>query len=202
VEGVAHVVASSELRRGGIVWFLQSAGRTAVGHADLEACAAALAVGEAAAIVLDLGAAPDPASARLAAWRELGRQQPVVGLLTPCSMFDAVALLHAGAWTLLDATGPPELLLAAIERALVLEASAAPARQRTATFRAQLATLTSRERDVVLHLALGQSGKDVAVALGISPHTVEVHRTRILGKMGATSMLDLAVRMAEAGELR
>jgi DNA-binding CsgD family transcriptional regulator len=48
--------------------------------------------------------------------------------------------------------------------------------------RAQL--LTSRERDVLTLVARGFAGKQVARHLGISPKTVEVHKTRIFAKLG------------------
>jgi DNA-binding CsgD family transcriptional regulator len=44
--------------------------------------------------------------------------------------------------------------------------------------------LTPRERDVLTLVARGFAGKQVARHLGISPKTVEVHKTRIFAKLG------------------
>jgi DNA-binding CsgD family transcriptional regulator len=44
--------------------------------------------------------------------------------------------------------------------------------------------LTPRERDVLTLVARGLAGKQVARHLGISPKTVEVHKTRIFAKLG------------------
>jgi FixJ family two-component response regulator len=52
-------------------------------------------------------------------------------------------------------------------------------------------TLTPREFDVLDQLASGQSNKAAARLLGISPRTVEVHRARIMEKVGARNTADL-----------
>jgi protein AroM len=44
--------------------------------------------------------------------------------------------------------------------------------------------LTPRERDVLSLVARGFAGKQVARHLGISPKTVEQHKTRIFSKLG------------------
>jgi FixJ family two-component response regulator len=51
--------------------------------------------------------------------------------------------------------------------------------------------LTARERDVLLQIAGGASNKQAGRELGISPRTVEVHRARILEKLGAKNAADL-----------
>jgi FixJ family two-component response regulator len=51
--------------------------------------------------------------------------------------------------------------------------------------------LTRRERDVLTHLVVGATSKEAARQLGISPRTVEVHRARIMEKLGARNTADL-----------
>jgi DNA-binding NarL/FixJ family response regulator len=51
--------------------------------------------------------------------------------------------------------------------------------------------LTPREREVLQLLAEGRSNKEVAVALDISPKTVETHRARIFAKLHLHSMNEL-----------
>ena len=51
--------------------------------------------------------------------------------------------------------------------------------------------LTSRERDVLGQIASGSSNKQAGRELGISPRTIEVHRARIMEKLGATNAADL-----------
>lgn len=59
--------------------------------------------------------------------------------------------------------------------------------------------LTRRELDVLRHLVTGRHGTDIAVALGISRHTVRTHVQNILGKLGAHNRLEAAALGLRAG---
>ena len=52
-------------------------------------------------------------------------------------------------------------------------------------------TLTPREREVLAQIAGGASNKEAGRQLGISPRTIEVHRARIMEKLGAKNAADL-----------
>ncbi len=58
--------------------------------------------------------------------------------------------------------------------------------------------LTPREHEVLEHIAAGGSNKEAGRRLGISPRTVEVHRARIMEKLGAKNAADL-VRIVLTG---
>jgi len=58
--------------------------------------------------------------------------------------------------------------------------------------------LTPREREVLAQIAGGASNKEAGRRLGISPRTVEVHRARIMEKIGARNAADL-VRIVLSG---
>ncbi len=60
--------------------------------------------------------------------------------------------------------------------------------------RARVASLTPRENEVFLRVADGQANKVVAIDLGISERTVEIHRSQVMQKTGARTLADL-VRM-------
>lgn len=51
--------------------------------------------------------------------------------------------------------------------------------------------LTSREREVLQLITNGQSNKEAGRELGISPRTIEVHRARVMEKLGARNTADL-----------
>jgi FixJ family two-component response regulator len=56
-------------------------------------------------------------------------------------------------------------------------------------------SLSPREREVLNLILLGETNKEVAIALGISPRTVEVHRASAMRKMGAKNTAQL-IRLA------
>ena len=74
------------------------------------------------------------------------------------------------------------------------------ARRQQASLIAELqdrfATLTSREREVVALVVSGRPNKQIAYQLKLSEMTVKVHRSQIMRKMRAKSLVDL-VRMAD-----
>ena len=51
--------------------------------------------------------------------------------------------------------------------------------------------LTPREREVLGRIIAGASNKEAGRTLGISPRTIEVHRARIMDKLGAKNAADL-----------
>ncbi|MBN9530260.1 MAG: PAS and helix-turn-helix domain-containing protein [Alphaproteobacteria bacterium] len=56
-------------------------------------------------------------------------------------------------------------------------------------------SLTPRERDVAALLIEGKTGKEIGLALGISPRTVDIYRTRLLRKYDVTNSPDLVQRL-------
>ena len=60
----------------------------------------------------------------------------------------------------------------------------------------RLASLTPREREVLVHVVAGRLNKQIAADLGTVEKTIKVHRARIMEKMAVRSLADL-VRIAE-----
>lgn len=57
---------------------------------------------------------------------------------------------------------------------------------------ARLVSLTEREREVMVLAATGHANKEIARLLGISHRTVEIHRSRVMHKMGASNLIELS----------
>jgi RNA polymerase sigma factor (sigma-70 family) len=88
-------------------------------------------------------------------------------------------------------------LCAAIETAFALEERRIERDDGRRRDSEKLDRLTAREHQVLEHAARGLHAKEIAVALGISPRTVEVHKTRIMEKLGVRNVAEL-VRFAIA----
>jgi len=86
-------------------------------------------------------------------------------------------------------------LRTAIESAFSMEGR----RLQRAAEAARLAVLTAREREVLEHAAQGLHAKEIAARLRISPRTVEVHKTRIMQKLGVRNVAEL-VRFSLSSE--
>lgn len=86
-------------------------------------------------------------------------------------------------------------LCAAIETAFALEGRRLDRYDSRRADAEKLGRLTAREREVLEHTAQGMHAKEIAAALGISPRTVEVHKTRIMEKLGVRNVAAL-VRFA------
>lgn len=85
-----------------------------------------------------------------------------------------------------------EQLLEAV-RAALIESSKRQVRASSSRQAAScLATLTEREREVMLLALAGYANKEIARRLNISYRTVELHRAHIMHKTGASSLVDLA----------
>jgi DNA-binding CsgD family transcriptional regulator len=61
--------------------------------------------------------------------------------------------------------------------------------------------ISPRELTVLQHLAAGQSNKEIARALSVSPNTVKTHTARLYEKLGASRRTDAVARARELGLL-
>jgi len=89
-------------------------------------------------------------------------------------------------------------LLVAIENALAGFRALAPPPGGAACTPPTLGQLSVREREVMTLMVRGFHNRRIAEELGISPRTVEVHKARVMDKLGAQNIVDL-VRLVDKG---
>ena len=103
----------------------------------------------------------------------------------------AVAAMRLGALDFLEKPVRHSLLLERVDEALQLDLARREVRRARALARERLTRLTPREQEVASRLALGQSNKLIAIELGLSERTVEIHRSRVMEKTASRSLAEL-----------
>jgi FixJ family two-component response regulator len=121
---------------------------------------------------------------------------PIVFLTGRGDIPMSVQAIKAGALDFLTKPVKDADLLRAVRAALERAAEQRELIMETALLRQRYSGLTPREREVMAHVVAGELNKQVAYALGIRLHTIKVHRSRVMEKMGVQSLPDL-VRAAK-----
>ena len=194
---LVHIIDDDDAVRDSLALLLDSAG-IATRTYDSATEFLALAPGLAAGCVLTDVRMPDLDG--LALQRRLtkaGVTLPVIVITGHADVPIAVAALKAGAVDFLEKPFDDERLIAAVRTALTASRDAHRQAAAAARIATRLASLTPREREVLDLLVAGNPNKTIAYHLGASPRTVEVHRARVMEKMGARSLAEL-VRMVIA----
>jgi RNA polymerase sigma factor (sigma-70 family) len=127
--------------------------------------------------------------------RGRGSQLPIIIITAHGDVPTARAAFQAEAVDFLEKPFDDAQLRAAIDTALAIEERRiehADARRNDAV---RIAKLTAREREVMEQATMGLHAKEIAARLGISPRTVEVHKTRLMAKLGVRNVAEL-VRLA------
>lgn len=103
----------------------------------------------------------------------------------------AVRAMKAGAVDFLQKPYNDQALLERIQRALELCRRRRRNLDELAQIQANYRHLTPREREVAALVVAGKANKVVAIELGVSPKTIEVHRANVMLKMRAHSLSEL-----------
>lgn len=123
--------------------------------------------------------------------REIGAAIPLIIITGHGDVPIAVRAMKDGAMEFLEKPFSKQLLLEHVREALYLDAARRTADANRSTLEARLATLTQRERQVMDLVVAGKPSKEIAIVLGISKKTVDVHRSRVMQKLDAGSIPQL-----------
>ncbi|GLK79645.1 response regulator transcription factor [Methylopila turkensis] len=136
----------------------------------------------------------------LKALNQRGYGAPVIMISGSADIPMAVDAIRHGALDFIEKPFDPATIVRRVNEALAGATARAEARQDgvAAGFSGNSA-LTPREKEVLSLIAGGQSNKEAGRALGISPRTIEVHRARIMEKIGARNAADLVRIVMSAG---
>ena len=121
---------------------------------------------------------------------------PIIFLTACGDVSSCASAMRMGAVDYLTKPVDEELLLRTIAFALLRNIDRRSASLRGAILEERMASLTRREREVLLYAMNGRLNKQIAADLGTSEKTVKVHRARALEKMEVRTVAE-AVRMFE-----
>ena len=103
----------------------------------------------------------------------------------------AVKAMKAGAIDFHVASDTPEELLQSVQEAMLYLDTRKKHLLYRATIEQRCASLTRREKEIMRYVTNGVTNQDTARQLGLSMRTIEVHRSRVMKKMGATCLAEL-----------
>src|SRR6202166_5165234 len=124
------------------------------------------------------------------------RQLPIIFITGHGDIPMSVQAMKGGAIEFLTKPFRDQELLEAIQLGLSRDRARRENQEALATLRERFASLSPRERDIMIQVARGRLSKQIAFEIGIAEATVKVHRSRVMRKMKARSLPELG-RMAD-----
>jgi len=123
-------------------------------------------------------------------------QLPVIFISAHGDIPMSVRAMKSGAIEFLTKPLHEQQLLDAVHAGIERDKARRQGASALAEFRQRFDTLTPREREIFLLVVSGKPNKQIAAHLSLSEMTVKVHRSQVMHKMQAKSVIDL-VRMAD-----
>ena len=124
---------------------------------------------------------------------------PIIFITAHGEIPNATSAMRAGAIDFIIKPYSPQMLLDRIHEAIAMDRNARALEKEQLRVKRLIGSLTERETEVMQLLAVGDSTKVIAGRLGISPKTVDNHRTKVLEKMevdNATQLTRMVACMA------
>ncbi|MBA3903473.1 MAG: DNA-binding response regulator [Rhodocyclaceae bacterium] len=186
-----YIVDDDEAMRDSLAWLVESQGFDVTAYDSAEAFLTACRDDMAGCLVLDVRM---PGMSGLELYERLNARHctlPVVFITGHGDVPMAVAALKKGAVDFIEKPFGDQDMLRLIRQCLERDREDRDRRRQEAAVARRLESITGREREVMELVIAGKLNKQIADALNISIKTVEVHRARIMEKMGVRSVAEL-----------
>ncbi|MCL2590627.1 MAG: response regulator [Betaproteobacteria bacterium] len=192
------IVDDDDAQRDSLVWLLESHGYAVRPFSSAKDFLAFWDGDSAGCLLLDVRM---PGMSGLELFEELTRRHstlPVILITGHGDVAMAVATLKKGAEDFIEKPFSAEEMLKVVRNCLERESEEREYRRTRADTAHRLAQLTAREHEVLELIIAGKLNKQIADVLNISIKTVEVHRARVMEKMGVSTMASLIRRVVSA----
>ena len=127
-----------------------------------------------------------------------GCHRPIVFLSANGDVHNTVRAMKAGAVNFLTKPVDQDELIGALTEAFAIDAAGRAKWETRHTIAGRMATLTPRERQVLEKVVAGRLNKQIAAELGTVEKTIKVHRSRVMQKLHASSLIQL-IEIAKLG---
>ena len=186
-----HLIDSDANVRRTLEGLLVSDTRQVMSHVSTDAFLAEFEPVHPACLILDLHLQDLASQKLLDHLRTTHADIPVIAIAAHTDLSAALSAIRCGAVDVCLKPLDPQTFLTLVDQTLAADAARERLRQQTAAARQRLARLTTRERQLFSLVVEGQSYKEMAATLGISPRTVEHHRAHIITKLGTDRVVDM-----------
>jgi len=199
-ERIVHIVDDDMDFRQSLAQLLEAAGYTTTTFASGSAFLTVAQRLSEGCVLLDVQMPRVDGLVVLEALRKQGIRLPIVVMTVHGNVATAVRAMRAGAFEFIEKPFDDAPLLAMIDNALTHpglfrhESEVAQAIER-------IASLSPREHEVLAGLLAGLSNKTIAFDLNISARTVEVHRARLMDRLGVQTFAEV-IRLGVLASLR
>lgn len=193
------VVDDDDAVRNSLRLLLKSVGLPTLTHASAQEYLDAWDPAQPGCLVLDVRM---PGMSGLELQEELNRRGAIVPVIFISGHGDipmAVDAIQHGAFDFLQKPFRDQDLIDRVQRALAIDHANRETLAQRDTVRQRYESLTPREQEVIALVTQGKANKVMAGDLGVSQRTVEIHRARVMEKMGAQSLAQLVRMVIDLG---
>ena len=201
-KGTVFVVDDDPTLRDMIRMMAESDGYCVRDFADAEEFLNEFDAEQSGCLILDIRM---PGMSGLALQDELIKRQallPIIFITGHGDVEMAVECIQKGALDFLEKPFREAKLLEKIEQGILSDQQSRQELSEQNEVKARLSSLTDRETEIMHMIAQGCANKVIAIDLGIAQGTVEIHRSRVMHKLGVRSVAQLMRLLLVAGELR
>jgi FixJ family two-component response regulator len=199
IEATVYLVEDDEAVRDSLQMVLESVGHKVASYSRADAFLEDYTTAMAGCMVLDIRM---PGMNGMELQRQLNTRNSILPIIFVTGHGDvpmAVDAMQRGAVDFVQKPYREEELLGKIQQAIAADVENRADLEEKHKIRAKLSDLTPRETQVMELMIEGKANKVIAYDLDISQRTVEIHRARVMEKMGVRSLAHL-VRMVMATE--
>jgi two-component system response regulator FixJ len=190
-EPTVFLVDDDHAVRDALELLLESAGLRTVSYSSAAAFLEGFEKNRRGCLVLDIRMPGMSGMELQAALAEKSVNIPIIFLTGHGNVSMSAKAFRSGAIDFMEKPFNENVLLERIQEAIQLDQSNQAVATRRVDANTRLASLTPREREVMLLIVAGNANKEIATKLNLSTRTIETHRGRILEKTGAQSLADL-----------